>query len=1003
MKLHRLELTGFGPFRDTQTVDFDSFDGDGVFLISGRTGAGKSSILDGVSFALYGSVPRYDGADRRLRSDHCVLGDPTWVRLEFTVGDRRWRVTRAPEYDRPAKRGGGTTTEPQRAELEEEVGGAWIGRAAKPREVGLALDEILGLTAQQFQQVILLAQNKFSRFLLATASERQALLRTLFGTRRFEQYKDDLEARRRDAQKALDASGERARTLLEIAEQLIAQHELGGDADAPPVPDADLPGRRDAASVALQRAEYRHETATRAREAAAVTAEAAREAFAAATAHVERLQALAGTREDLAALEAEVESIDADRAVLERARAAEALRATLDAVDRADAARRDAEAAAHAALTAWEAAGGAADDDLDTVIDRLTSDIAVWSAAAAEETRLADAHAALSDLRAAAAERDAQLQELDAHAALIPAERTRLDAALATARATAERRDDLRTRHDALSTQLVAARDVESLAETRAQAEAAYRVANAAAVDSAAAVTDLLQQRLAGIAGELAQNLTEGEPCAVCGSPTHPHPAAPSPDAVTDDDLAAAEKTRDLAAAAERDAAETLRLAADAHADALTRAGGRTVTELQSAVDDIAAELRAAEQAAIDAMESERKRQELDELARDAAAERDRVAALLADDERRIAALDATREGLEAQVAAARGDHESVSARIDAADRRRTLARRLRDAQEQLAARTRSLAEVTADRDRRVPASGLGSADAVRAALRSEAELDALDARVTGHAQQLTSVRARLLDLELATVDATDIDLDAVRQARDAAETAHAAGIEAETAARDTAQRLRDLLQQIDDAYGRVATLLDDAAVITRLADSVAGRAPNTLKMDLETFVLAAELEEIVDAANLRLSEMSSGRYSLHHSDARASHGRASGLGIDVLDAYTGQRRSPQSLSGGETFLASLALALGLAEVVTHRAGGLRLDTLFIDEGFGSLDPETLDLAMRTLDELRAGGRTVGVISHVEAMKEQIPAQLLVEASGEGPSVIRHDPLPAPARPHTKR
>ena len=136
---------------------------------------------------------------------------------------------------------------------------------------------------------------------------------------------------------------------------------------------------------------------------------------------------------------------------------------------------------------------------------------------------------------------------------------------------------------------------------------------------------------------------------------------------------------------------------------------------------------------------------------------------------------------------------------------------------------------------------------------------------------------------------------------------------------------------------------------------------------------------------------MSAGRYLLQHTDARAARGAASGLGLEIMDAHTGQTRPPQSLSGGETFLASLALALGLAEVVTARAGGVRLDTLFIDEGFGSLDADTLELAMRTLDELRQGGRTVGVISHVEAMKEQLPAQLLVEASTRGPSVIRQD------------
>jgi exonuclease SbcC len=159
--------------------------------------------------------------------------------------------------------------------------------------------------------------------------------------------------------------------------------------------------------------------------------------------------------------------------------------------------------------------------------------------------------------------------------------------------------------------------------------------------------------------------------------------------------------------------------------------------------------------------------------------------------------------------------------------------------------------------------------------------------------------------------------------------------------------------------------------------------------MTLETFILAAELEEIVAAANLRLEQMSSGRYRLQHTDALAARGASSGLGLEIMDAYTGQCRPPQSLSGGETFLTSLALALGLAEVVTARAGGIRLDTLFIDEGFGSLDDDTLDLAMRTLDELRQGGRTVGVISHVAAMKDQLPAQLHVAATPRGPSTIR--------------
>ncbi|MGA7149534.1 MAG: SbcC/MukB-like Walker B domain-containing protein, partial [Microbacterium sp.] len=232
-----------------------------------------------------------------------------------------------------------------------------------------------------------------------------------------------------------------------------------------------------------------------------------------------------------------------------------------------------------------------------------------------------------------------------------------------------------------------------------------------------------------------------------------------------------------------------------------------------------------------------------------------------------------------------------------------------------------------------------------------------------------------------------DVEAAAARLA-DARERWSAAVDDAAVAAQ-IAARMAELVSRAAAGHEKSAGLSEDHAVIARLADTVAGRAPNTHRMTLESFVLAAELEEIVEAANLRLSDMSSGRYRLQHSDALAARGASSGLGLQIMDAHTGQARPAQSLSGGETFLASLALALGLAEVVTARAGGVRLDTLFIDEGFGSLDDDTLELAMRTLDELRQGGRTVGVISHVAAMKEQLPAQVTVQATGHGPSIVR--------------
>ncbi|WP_454141799.1 AAA family ATPase [Microbacterium lacticum] len=1043
MRLHTLELTGFGPFRETQRVDFDAFGDGGVFLISGRTGAGKSSILDGVSFALYGTVPRYDGGEKRLRSDHSALTDPTEVRLEFTIGDTRWRVTRSPEYDRPAKRGGGLTTEIARAVLEEQVDGVWVGRAAKPRDVGVALGEMLGLGAQQFQQVILLAQNKFSRFLLAPGDERQTLLRALFGTRRFEQYRDDLEQRRREAQKTLAGATTQTETLLDLAERMVEEQtrsaagggeasgagagralggaevgagggggsgaDSGAEADVDSGSDVgsgadsgayggsvdpgagDLSARRAALIVAVSRADYRIE------QAAAVLANAEgahRDALAEHGALVERDKQgreRAAVRTRLAELEARAPERAVERERLERARAAEALRAPIDAVERADTQRRAAEDAAAGALAEWTASGGEASIDIAARIDELTAELARWEDAGALERAQVPLLARRDAAAAAVADADVALAQLDAQLALIPAQARDLDDAIAEARAGAARQGDLRVRRDELAAQHAAAGEAAALAERSAAAEQEHHAASIAAAAAAGAVTELLQRRLAGHAGELAAALVDGEPCVVCGATAHPAPATGSAEPVTDEDLSAAEQERERAGASAVAAADAARALRDQLAAVRARAGGNDLSSLVDALASAESDLNAADAAVRDLEQLIAKRAELDELT--AAAQRERAAR--ADqrgadrEEHAAAAAEATRA--ETVIAAARGDHASVAARIEAGAAERVRAERLADSRAALAERRRAEETARADCDARLAGSGFPTIDAARAALLPAADVTDLEERLARDAADLTATRARLLDLELsATGDDVTAEALADSAARLAsADTARSAAIAALRGAELAAGALRDLSEQVDEAAAQVEEIADRASAVTRLADTVAGRAPNTLKMNLETFVLAAELEEIVAAANVRLTEMSSGRYTLHHSDARAARGRASGLGIEVLDAHTGRLRSPQSLSGGETFLASLALALGLGEVVTSRAGGIRLDTLFVDEGFGSLDPETLELAMRTLDELRAGGRTVGVISHVEAMKEQLPAQLVVEATPQGPSIIR--------------
>lgn len=1011
MKLHRLELEGFGPFLERQVVDFDAFADDGIFLIAGRTGAGKSSVLDGVCYGLYGGVPRYDGAERRLRSDHCGLDHPTSVTVEFSAEGRRWRVTRSPEYERPKRTGTGTTKEPHRASLEVLEPEGWTGVAARPVDVAARLDEILGLTQQQFLQVILLAQNRFARFLLAKNDERQALLRTLFGTRSYEQYAATLDERRKRAAERLASGGTEVTTLLDEAERMIVAAETAQRAGTPDV----APGEDDAiegvsgpaAAVtiderlarvvrAVERMEYRVDAVAHERVVAKAALDAAlaaeRDAIAMRDRQIERQSA----RERLAALEADAERIDALRAEHDAAAAAEALRAPLEAVDRAQRSLQSAEDAFAAALDAAERSGESGLGDAGVLAQRdddLTALLARVDEALAAEEDLRRVEAGVAARRVDVESAESRSADVAARRAEAPALREALEARLTLLADAQPRRDVAIAERDEISRRRAAAREAERLHEEREKADLAALVRSDELQRAVEAWSTLLRRRLAGAAGELAHRLVDGEPCAVCGSREHPAPAVGSDDPVTDAEMSAAEDRKAVAAENDRLASDASRIARDAHALAAARAGGETVTELDerlTRVEDVLARAEA-DVAEYDRLAAERT--ELSDRERADAAESEELARELADARQDLALQLQRADGLRATVAEARGTFATVRERRDDLRTRRDAVRAVAAAGAERDACRRAAVDACTAFGALLAASDFPDEAAVRAAVRDLAERRRNEAVLAEHDTALAATRRRLLDLELQLVGAPDdpIDLAPVLEAVAVARAEVEAAAAAHASASAAAQRVRDLAQRADAGSAAVARLSDEHAVVARLADTVAGRAPNTRRMTLETFVLAAELEEIVDAANLRLDHMSAGRYRLQHTDALAARGAASGLGLEIMDAFTGQCRPPQSLSGGETFLASLALALGLAEVVTARAGGIRLDTLFIDEGFGSLDDETLDLAMRTLDELRQGGRTVGVISHVASMKDQLPAQVRVTATPRGPSVIRQD------------
>jgi len=1123
MRIHRIEIEGFGPFRERQAIDLDRYAADGIFLIGGRTGAGKSSILDAICFALYGSVPRYEDGDKRLRSDHAQPEDPTEVAVEFTAGARTWRIERSPEFFRPKKRGDGVTPQKAEARMFERVDGEWVGRAARPVDVAQLVDEVIGLTQQQFLQVILLAQGRFARFLLAKNDERQALLRTLFGTKRFEDYTQALEERRKEAVAQVESRGAALEAQLADAER-IASDLFDADDDAD-----ELEPRIARLGSAALRARHLAESADAAERTAADALDAAERAHAERTAQRDKQERRDAARRALAELEERADQIAALRAERDAAVRAEPVRAAREAAERARDAVTTAAARREEARSAWEdvaesavgagesaglGAGAAADagvgadaratpdaavvtdgggegapasaaldatadvatasgegtgagaddpvtrdtiaaldaragegagapDTLDAIadagagagnggevsapldgvagldaaagVDAAAGDetdapevldgivaagqqrIGAWRPLAEVEARIEEDAAALGVLRDEARAVAERAEGLEERARALPAEQQRVRDALDEATALAATVDALRTSVQSLEGRLAAARAVPTLAAAQQEALAALQRAKSAKDDAEAHLAELQRRRFAGMAGELAAELADGEPCAVCGSTSHPAPAARGDDAVSADDIEAADADRRVATDAYEAANARLGEADRAHAEAVRDAAGASEADLDGELTSARDRLREAEEAADRRIALTAERDALDTEAADHGARREALIAERTQLDERIAAAARALARDRVAVAAARGPAPSIAARIDDEERRVARAADYAEAQRESARAEERAAEADDLLRTAAEEAGFGSVPEALAALRDARERERLDALVREHEDALTRTKAALMDLELEVLPDEPVDVAASLDAVTAAKEAWSAAVKGHTEAAQRARALEEAAERITAAHAAIAELAAEAAAIRRLADTVAGRAPNARRMKLETFVLAAELEEIVAAANVRLAEMSGDRYRLQHSDALAARGAASGLGLEVMDRFTGRARPPHSLSGGETFLASLALALGLAEVVTNRAGGIRLDTLFIDEGFGSLDAETLDVAMRTLDELRQGGRTVGIISHVEAMKEQIPAQLRVERTPQGWSVVRQEPEPSRA------
>ncbi|MFE6363033.1 AAA family ATPase [Streptomyces sp. NPDC057806] len=988
MRLHRLDITAFGPFGGAQSVDFDDLSAAGLFLLHGPTGAGKTSVLDAVCYALYGAVPgaRQSGQGLTLRSDHAPPGTRTSVTLELTVAGRRLEITRQPPWERPKKRGSGTTLDKAQSSLREydATTGAWKDLSRSHQEIGEEITQLLGMSREQFCQVVLLPQGDFARFLRADAEARGRLLGRLFDTHRFAEVEKRLAERRRAAEAEVR---EGDAVLLADAHRM---QQAAGDAMELPELTPGEPGLAEAvlSAAAVARSTAREELAVaHCRLAAAESAQAAAERALADVRETARLQRrFAEARERARALEERADGHRAAQARMERARKAEAVAPALELRDAAEAEHRRASAAR--AHTRGLLPAGFADDGaagLAAAARRAAEELGGLDSARRAERRLAELAEERTGLdRQERADEDI-LQEAETWLAGWDAARAGLQARIDSAQEAATRAEQLAVQREPAAGRLRAARLRDQLAGDTDTAADRARRARDETLAAKAHWLEVKERRLNGIAAELAAQLTDGEPCAVCGATEHPAPARKDAGHVDRE----AEETALAAfqAAEERQTERERRLGVvrEALAAATAEAGDTPTSVLADEVAELErlfAEARRAASALHPAHEELRRAEQEHERRVTACRQAEvRTAARVGHRDR----LDRERDALEAVLTEARGALDSVAARAaelehrvglltDAADSARAAedsAQRLKDADARLAdaafragfetpeAAADALLDATAHRELQRRLDAWQSEEAAVGAVLAEAD---------------TTAAAQRPPADLAVAE--QAAAEAGRRLRDAA------------SARDAAERrcaeLDRLSARSTQGARRLAPLRAQYDRVARLAALTAGTsADNERKMRLESYVLAARLEQVAAAATVRLRRMSSGRYTLVHSDDRAGRGR-SGLGLHVVDAWTGRERDTATLSGGETFFASLALALGLADVVTDEAGGVRLDTLFIDEGFGSLDDQTLDEVLDVLDSLRERDRSVGIVSHVADLRRRIHAQLEVVKSRSG-------------------
>lgn len=1010
MRPIRLELEGFGAFSSRQVVQFDRL--DRVFLISGDTGAGKTTLFDAISYALY-DKPLGTREGQPVRSTLVSDTVSTCVRFRFACAGRTWEVLRSPHWVRKAERGGGVVTEKLLTLHEIGADGTATPVSGKPAELNRRLEEdIVQLRHEEFAKILVLPQGEFQRFLEMPSDKRGDILEKLFPTvehRRLTEHArvavaelrrrvEDLEARQREVLREFDPARypEHKADLLERVEHAKArERETARHA-------RQAAEKRTAAQVLAQALQKRDQTLAEQR------------------AHEQQ-------RARVTQAQAELEHSRRAARAVGAVRAEETLRTQVRQATEVGEQQREEARQGTQRLA-----------DLQPGYDALPAREAALLERRQERDRLAGRREDLEQLRAALA----QVRELQGRAEGAEREVQLRARQGEEAQEQVARLAQVQVRRDALAVGLQAARDrVAGLAAlqgdadkartwtetqlpalTRQHAEQQDRLEalRQETVRAQARWTEARQRLESQAAALLAATLVAGEACPVCGSPEHPTPAQGTADdadvrswvQAAESNVASAQAAEsaqaavlagvateiDLRREAAEEAANRLRAAGFTGADAYRQAreqAGNAAAQLETEDADLAGQLRT-RKAREDAAQSARERKERAEVAHADARARLEAA-------RAVRQTVAARVGDVADVAVALQEAVTIQAEVERtieqeqhaietmrAEWNRAVAQAkaaeavVQSGAEALAVLRNRLALAEQELRQALQDHGFADVLAVQSAWRAAEEEGRLQRGIEAWTQKDHQLAADLATLEATIAGRTMPDLGEHQREAEQAEVASGQAIEARAGTEAAVVELEGRHGRYEEIRGQLETLQRESRGLLQLAKDLTGDNPK--RLDFPTYVLTWWLEQVLRRASARLRVLSDERYTFALRAEVADRRRRGGLDLDIRDAHTAGCRDVRTLSGGEKFLASISLALGLADVIQERAGGIELDTLFIDEGFGSLDATTMDRAMEVIDEI-GDHRRVGVISHVEGVKKAIPCHVIVEKGAEGSRV----------------